>query len=1116
MNFEMKKLNMYFWKKQKESRKFTQASKKNEARVYYQVKQNFELPPAYRHGLKRLEKLYLGDETNRVPFGGRTKEILALDHWLLDVNQPPYAIIAAQAGRGKSALMIVWANLVIKRNLAKVILIPINTDLETNLKSIILRTLAVILPKDQKSKPPLLGSTDQDLQAICEEQLRRIEIDEQQLLIIFDGIDEAVNWGNLEGFFPNPATPGLRILITAGFLGGSDQVWRQALGWEDESLAKSIPLPELSVKGVGEILESMGNPLAELAPQKDIVSALNTITESNPLLIRLYVDLFQERLKQGIRTTIQEIQNMDPGYDAYFEEWLKDQRSIWEKQNLDPNSEAECVWDLFYALAYALGPLYWVDLKKILPADSHLLGVIDRRSFLESLKQFIQGDGEKYALSFLHPKLKNYFLSKLMDGSALFVWEGRYLNYCRNELLRLNTHPKDNVNVSPYPIRYYGIHLDNAKRRITKEEYYELVSEGWMRAWYAFEGTYSGFLNDVERVWEYADQMHDIAMQIKCALCRASVNSLNEMVPDFLPRSITSLYLSPIQAVDIAKQIPYEYVKADALKRIFPLLNLDLQIDVLAAARAIQDERYRSYALSSLALHLPPELLQQALAAAWTIQDEDLRYETLSNLAPHLPPELLQQVLQEALAATWTTLDEDDRSYALSSLAPHPPPKLLPQQTLSITKNWTIQDEDYRSYALSSLAPYLSPELQKRVLQEALAAARAIQDEDGRFEILDDLVHHMPPELQSQVLHEALVDAWATQDEYLFSMTVSSLAPYLPSELLQDALTAARAIQFERYRSDALSSLAPHLPPELSQEALAAAWATQDEYLFSKTVSSLAPYLPPELLQQALAAVQTIQNERYRSEVLSRLAPYLPPEMLQEGLAAAREIQDEGCRSQALGNLAFHLPTGLQQQVFQEAMAATLTIQDEGSRTRTLSSLAPHLSSDLLQEALAAARAIQDQHYRSEALRNLAPHLSLELQHQVLQDALVAARAIKGVYLRFEALSSLAPHLPLELQPQVLQEALAAASTADDEESRHYALSSLIPKLLSFEEFDPDFAYSLWIDTLHALTKFTRGLLFFDIKVILPFGLMTISDKNINEVVSDIFQCIQEISKWWP
>ncbi|AFY55655.1 putative low-complexity protein [Rivularia sp. PCC 7116] len=60
----------------------------------------------------------------------------------------------------------------------------------------------------------------------------------------------------------------------------------------------------------------------------------------------------------------------------------------------------------------------------------------------------------------------------------------------------------------------------------------------------------------------------------------------------------------------------------------------------------MEDERYRAFALSTLAAKLPPEFLNQVLAVARNIEDDEYRAEVLIALSDKLP-----ELLPEALAA---------------------------------------------------------------------------------------------------------------------------------------------------------------------------------------------------------------------------------------------------------------------------------------------------------------------------------------------------------------------------------------------------------------------------------------------------------------------------------
>ena len=51
---------------------------------------------------------YLGSNRKRVPFGGRGQQLAELHAWLDDPAAPPYYLMSAEAGRGKSELVCRW------------------------------------------------------------------------------------------------------------------------------------------------------------------------------------------------------------------------------------------------------------------------------------------------------------------------------------------------------------------------------------------------------------------------------------------------------------------------------------------------------------------------------------------------------------------------------------------------------------------------------------------------------------------------------------------------------------------------------------------------------------------------------------------------------------------------------------------------------------------------------------------------------------------------------------------------------------------------------------------------------------------------------------------------
>jgi len=90
---------------------------------------------------------YLGSSRHLVPFGGRGAEMAILDSWLNSGGLRPYALMAANAGRGKSALVTRWCRTLTARPDICVILLPISIRFRTNLASVVFASLAARLTR---------------------------------------------------------------------------------------------------------------------------------------------------------------------------------------------------------------------------------------------------------------------------------------------------------------------------------------------------------------------------------------------------------------------------------------------------------------------------------------------------------------------------------------------------------------------------------------------------------------------------------------------------------------------------------------------------------------------------------------------------------------------------------------------------------------------------------------------------------------------------------------------------------------------------------------------------------------------------------------------------------
>ncbi|HXG32350.1 MAG TPA: hypothetical protein VNJ11_03215 [Bryobacteraceae bacterium] len=997
------------------------------------------LAPPWLSGLRapfeNVLNFYLGSEKTPVAFGGRQAELEELDDWL-EGGREPYLVLAAEAGRGKTALLLRWAAHVAARGKAGVIFIPVSVRFGTNLPDFVFGSLATGLAAHHgEPRAPLGDRPPQLLQEASLGYMRRVS-QNRPLLVILDGLDEAVGWEAHPNLFPSDPPQGLRVVVSAraGTRMPDATAWALRLDW-DGSLARRRQLSPLSAEGVAEVLLQMGFPPARV----DLPAELYRLSEGEPLLLGLYAGELWQQGNEAPRLRPQDLGTIRPGYEGYIRQWYEGRQGLWgqEWSRREPQLQA-----LLEVLSCACGPLARGDLLELLEGDG--IGASDLDALLQRLGPLVSSSD----CVFHHPRLAAYFYDNLPDRQRRRSHE-RFAEWGRRVLAELESGRRRPEEVSPYLARYFGEHLERAAA--PSAEIYNLLSPLWLEVTAQASGAPRLFLNDAERVWRLAVRQGPPAAGhlVRAALYLSTFASMAWVevnVPaGLLAACVRRGIVSPeFGLLLLLRQTPPEK-RAGALAALAPHLPEPQRTEALAEAlataraiRAIQDpysrpdafaalraldaEHRRAKALAALAPHLPPALLAEALAAARAIEDANPRAKALAALAPKLPEPERRKVVGEAWADMQRSLDFGDRD------------------RVEVLETWA---ENLRKWQCDE------------VLGKALTVARKIKKPYFRAKVLTALAPHYPEPHRRNMVAEALATARQVANPYFRARALATLAPQLLQPWLDEALAAARAIEWGRFRAQALAALAPQLEePRRSlvlSEGLAAAREAFTAKGRSEALAALASQLPESLLPEALAIARGILDEAYRGEdlfeTLAIFAWRLPEprrsEVLAEALAAARTIGDENKRAKVLAALAAHLAEPERSQVLADALAAARAISDSPSRARALEVLAPHLPPHLLAEALAAACAFEDPYGRAKALADLAPHLPPHL----LTEALAAARAIEGAYWRAEAFAALAPHLAEPERSQVLAEALAAACAFEEPYGRAKALADLAPHL---------------------------------------------------------------------
>jgi hypothetical protein len=322
------------------------------------------LSSVYASRIKNFLFAYLGKPENPVPFGGREAEMNDLNDWLADPAAPPYLLLAAPAGRGKSALLARWLQQVQASEAAPaVVYFPVSIRFETNLASTAFAALAARLAY-------LHGEEDVRIdvnmpanawRGMVSAYLARPLSDGRRLLVVLDGADEAADWQPGPDLFPADPPPGLRVVLAARYRPNETDAepWLRSLGWERPGLARVLDLDPLTQQGVADVLTRMGVPLDVLGKRVDIVAELHRLSEGDPLLVRLYVDDLLAQGEEATRLQPEDLRGIEPGYIGYFRDyWWKEQKKLWGK---DTPLKESAVQALLNLLACARGPLARAD-----------------------------------------------------------------------------------------------------------------------------------------------------------------------------------------------------------------------------------------------------------------------------------------------------------------------------------------------------------------------------------------------------------------------------------------------------------------------------------------------------------------------------------------------------------------------------------------------------------------------------------------------------------------------------------------------------------------------------------------------------------------------------------
>ncbi|MFE6826933.1 trypsin-like peptidase domain-containing protein [Streptomyces sp. NPDC057690] len=745
------------------------------------------LSASYAGRIENFLVEYLGRDGTPVPFGGRDAQINMLTAWLADPQAPPYALVAAEAGRGKSALLVRWAQEVTRQERAHVVVIPVSIRFNTAQAGVVFPALATRLGEVYGESPGATDMSAEQWKETCHGYLRRQPPDGRPLLVVMDGLDEATDWQPGPDLFPAAPGRGVRVLVSARHLAGDadDRGWLTRLNWD--SLAVSLPLPPMDREGVRQVLHVMGDPLAGLATKVDVVSELYRLSEGDPLLVRLYVEALLPYGERAAAINADELPSISKGLEGYFTRWWDEQERQWRDRNRNPTAERQDLEDFLNALACALGPLGHDDLAGIMPRP---LSWLRLRALTTEVGRFVIGDGRETGFVYSHPRLGTYF-RELMGQAERDAWDERFLAHGRRALAQSR---EGTTEVSPYAVRFHGAHLERAQG--PDEDLYALVHGSWLRACQALEGGDSTFLNDSERAWRRAEARRDeraFEVRFLSALARASVAARSDGIPvPLLDAAVSAGILPPAQALALCRRMTYEHRRSAAVVRLAGVVGPEWLDECVAIAATVQATARRSATLAGLSPHLSEQSARRAVTIARLLEAPCPRAIALAALSVRLPRDERLALAREAMDSCAADEDGVRRGRALVLMAGHLPENLLPR---AVRLARQTPDPLIAIRALCALARRLPEAEVQAVVEEALGrqvevagvshivrarfALAEFAGPDERYDLLSELVNVTP-----QVRHRLLIEArpWIGSDAPLPSAVYDGLRNMPPAD----------------------------------------------------------------------------------------------------------------------------------------------------------------------------------------------------------------------------------------------------------------------------------------------------------------------------------------------
>lgn len=588
-------------------------------------------------GVQNFLQHYTARREVPVPFGGREAELAVLNRWLDSPGSPPYFLLCAPAAQGKSALLVHWVRQ-LQASGREVVFYPVSQRFNTNAAGGVFAALcAAVAP-----------GTAGDLDAVAAREAFSAALHElppdRSLLVVIDGLDEALDWAPDPSLFPVDPPVGLRVLVSARPLLGDvgSQQWLQRLGWTLPRSAQVIEkLAPLTVAQIGLLAEEIGTATAHRVAER-----VYELSDGDPFLVRHYLEACRE-VAAGV-DPVAMLATHRPGY-----------RGVFDREIKACGDEPDGVRQLLAVLAVAPGPIWQSDLEA--------LGLATRgREQRGGLARLLIGDGKAAGLAFSHPKLQSYYAEQQMQPSERTEWLHRLREYGWSQLQDLLAGRLEPDRVSGFAVQHLGALLEMTKA--SNDALGVLAHWRWADACYARNASYDGFLDDLARlIRRHNVQSGWSPERLRFGLIQARINSAGEALAPVL---VAALIDDGHWTIDYA----IRYVQKRPRTEYGPVLAPrvpDVQVEELLAyfVEVVKPESTGAESVRGIAAFLPrltPDRRSQILSLLKArVLGNPYQLERMCAVAEVLPHLREQSARAELLALVAQRLDNAESCYPM-------------------------------------------------------------------------------------------------------------------------------------------------------------------------------------------------------------------------------------------------------------------------------------------------------------------------------------------------------------------------------------------------------------------------------------------------------------------